>query len=70
MLALEIEKWLRKWMTDPNHLSIASLSTGYHVRIEVDSYGQFEEVARTRVVSNAQDPLWDQVSLLLESIFS
>ncbi|KAA0186813.1 hypothetical protein FBUS_05069 [Fasciolopsis buskii] len=32
----------------------------YHVRIEVDSYGQYEEVARTRVVTQQANPEWNQ----------
>ncbi|KAF6773687.1 hypothetical protein AHF37_06855 [Paragonimus kellicotti] len=35
---------------------------GYHVWIEVDSYAQFEELARTRVVSHQPNPEWNQVS--------
>lgn len=31
----------------------------YHVRIEVDSYGQFEEVARTHI-SQSPNPQWNQ----------
>ncbi|KAH8850425.1 Active breakpoint cluster region-related protein [Schistosoma japonicum] len=31
----------------------------YHVRIEVDSYGQYEEVARTRVLQQT-NPQWEQ----------
>ncbi|KAF8565308.1 hypothetical protein P879_02767 [Paragonimus westermani] len=32
----------------------------YHVWIEVDSYAQFEELARTRVVSHQPNPEWNQ----------
>ncbi|KAF5404991.1 Active breakpoint cluster region protein [Paragonimus heterotremus] len=32
----------------------------YHVWIEVDSYAQFEELARTRVVAHQPNPEWNQ----------
>ncbi|VDP77192.1 unnamed protein product [Schistosoma curassoni] len=34
-------------------------TSGYHVRIEVDSYGQYEEVACTRVLQQC-NPQWEQ----------
>ncbi|KAA3678295.1 uncharacterized protein DEA37_0010281 [Paragonimus westermani] len=37
-----------------------ALLKGYHVWIEVDSYAQFEELARTRVVSHQPNPEWNQ----------
>ncbi|CAL8096297.1 unnamed protein product [Calicophoron daubneyi] len=32
----------------------------YHVQIEVDSFNRYEEVARTRVVSQEPNPTWNQ----------
>ncbi|CAH8462071.1 unnamed protein product [Schistosoma turkestanicum] len=40
-------------------ISGLSEKNSYHVRIEVDSYGQYEEVARTRVIPQS-NPKWEQ----------
>ena len=34
----------------------------YYVAIEVDSYGQFELVAKTKIIDNTKNPQWNQVS--------